>query len=171
MTPLDKLVTVNEGFTQDKVMKLMYQNRIEKILVVDESNTLTGLVTMKDIEKAAQHPNATKDLSGRLRVAAALGTESDTLSRAHALFDAGVDIFVIDSAHGHSRNVIKTIQEIKENFKDVEITCLFLETKQPILMPHMLYLLDVESITIAFFSNPSIFSIEVCFSPSYVNSL
>ena len=121
MTPLDKLVTVNEGFTQDKVMKLMYQNRIEKILVVDESNTLTGLVTMKDIEKAAQHPNATKDLSGRLRVAAALGTESDTLSRAHALFDAGVDIFVIDSAHGHSRNVIKTIQEIKENFKDVEI--------------------------------------------------
>ena len=79
MTPLEKLVTVKEGFVQDEVMRLMYQNRIEKILVLDDSNSLTGLVTMKDIEKAAQHPNATKDSSGRLRVAAALGTESDTI--------------------------------------------------------------------------------------------
>jgi IMP dehydrogenase len=76
---------------------------------------------MKDIEKAAQHPNATKDSSGRLRVAAALGTESDTINRASALYESGVDVFVIDSAHGHSKNVIKTIQEIKENFKDVQI--------------------------------------------------
>ena len=92
-----------------------------------DDNLKVGLIgsctnsSYEDIEKAAQHPNATKELSGRLRVAAALGTESDTLSRAHALFDAGGDIFVIDSAHGHSRNVIKTIQEIKENFKDVQI--------------------------------------------------
>ena len=121
MTPLEKLVTVKEGFVQDEVMRLMYQNRIEKILVLDNSNSLTGLVTMKDIEKAAQHPNATKDTSGRLIVAAALGTESDTINRASALYESGVDVFVIDSAHGHSKNVIKTIQEIKENFKDVQI--------------------------------------------------
>ena len=121
MTPLEKLVTVKEGFVQDEVMRLMYQNRIEKILVLDNSNSLTGLVTMKDIEKAAQHPNATKDTSGRLRVAAALGTESETMNRASALYESGVDVFVIDSAHGHSKNVIKTIQEIKENFKDVQI--------------------------------------------------
>tara|TARA_B100001027_G_scaffold49040_1_gene32417 strand:+ start:4124 stop:5587 length:1464 start_codon:yes stop_codon:yes gene_type:complete len=121
MTPLEKLITVKEGFVQDEVMRLMYQNRIEKILVLDNSNSLTGLVTMKDIEKAAQHPNATKDTSGRLRVAAALGTESDTINRASALYESGVDVFVIDSAHGHSKNVIKTIQEIKENFKDVQI--------------------------------------------------
>ena len=94
MTPLEKLVTVKEGFVQDEVMRLMYQNRIEKILVLDDSNSLTGLVTMKDIEKAAQHPNATKDSSGRLRVAAALGTESDTINRASALYESGVDVLL-----------------------------------------------------------------------------
>ena len=121
MTPLDKLVTVNEGFSQKDVMQLMYKNRIEKILVVDANYGLTGLVTMKDIEKSAQHPNATKDESGRLRVAAAIGTEKNTLTRAEALFKAGVDVFVIDSAHGHSKNVIKTIKAVKDAFKGVEI--------------------------------------------------
>ena len=121
MTPLNKLVTVNEGFSQNDVMQLMYKNRIEKILVVDANNDLTGLVTMKDIEKSAQHPNATKDESGRLRVAAAIGTEKNTLKRAEALFKAGVDVFVIDSAHGHSKNVIKTIKAVKDAFKGVEI--------------------------------------------------
>ena len=121
MTPLNKLVTVNEGFSQDDVMQLMYKNRIEKILVLDENKSLTGLVTMKDIEKSAQHPNATKDGSGRLRVAAAIGTEKNTLIRAEALFNAGVDVFVIDSAHGHSKNVIKTIKALKDNFEGVEI--------------------------------------------------
>ena len=121
MTPLDKLVTVNEGFSQKDVMQLMYKNRIEKILVVDANYGLTGLVTMKDIEKSAQHPNATKDESGRLRVAAAIGTEKNTLTRAEALFNAGVDVFVIDSAHGHSKNVIKTIKAVKDAFKGVEI--------------------------------------------------
>ncbi len=121
MTPLNKLVTVNEGFSQNDVMQLMYKNRIEKILVVDANNDLTGLVTMKDIEKSAQHPNATKDESGRLRVAAAIGTEKNTLIRAEALFKAGVDVFVIDSAHGHSKNVIKTIKAVKDAFKGVEI--------------------------------------------------
>ena len=121
MTPLNKLVTVNEGFSQKDVMQLMYKNRIEKILVVDANYGLTGLVTMKDIEKSAQHPNATKDESGRLRVAAAIGTEKNTLKRAEALFKAGVDVFVIDSAHGHSKNVIKTIKAVKDAFKGVEI--------------------------------------------------
>ena len=121
MTPLNKLVTVNEGFSQNDVMQLMYKNRIEKILVVDANYGLTGLVTMKDIEKSAQHPNATKDESGRLRVAAAIGTEKNTLTRAEALFKAGVDVFVIDSAHGHSKNVIKTIKAVKDAFKGVEI--------------------------------------------------
>ena len=121
MTPLNKLVTVNEGFSQDDVMQLMYKNRIEKILVLDENKSLTGLVTMKDIEKSAQHPNATKDGSGRLRVAAAIGTEKNTLIRAEALFNAGVDVFVIDSAHGHSKNVVNTIKALKDNFEGVEI--------------------------------------------------
>ncbi len=121
MTPLDRLVTVQEGTSQDEVKKLMYENRIEKVLVLDSQKLLTGLVTMKDIEKSAQHPDATKDLSGRLMVGAALGTGSDTMERAKALFESGVDVFVIDSAHGHSKNVIKTVQLIKKEFKDVDI--------------------------------------------------
>ena len=121
MTPFDKLVTVNEGFSQEDVMQLMYNNRIEKVLVLDKHQALSGLVTMKDIEKSAQHPDATKDSSGRLRVAAAVGTENNTLERAEALFEAGVDVFVVDSAHGHSKNVIDTIKSLKNTFKDVEI--------------------------------------------------
>ena len=121
MTPFDKLVTVNEGFSQEDVMQLMYNNRIEKVLVLDKNQDLSGLVTMKDIEKSAQHPDATKDSSGRLRVAAAIGTENNTLERAEALFEAGVDVFVVDSAHGHSKNVIDTIKSLKNTFKDVEI--------------------------------------------------
>ncbi len=121
MTPFEKLVTVDEGFAQEDVMQLMYQNRIEKVLVLDENKNLSGLVTMKDIEKSAQHPNATKDNSGRLRVAAAIGTEENTLERAEALFEAGVDVFVIDSAHGHSKNVLQTIKAIRNEFNDIEI--------------------------------------------------
>ena len=121
MTPLDRLVTVQEGTSQDEVKKLMYENRIEKVLVLDSQKLLTGLVTMKDIEKSAQHPDATKDSSGRLMVGAALGTGSDTMERAEALFKSGVDVFVIDSAHGHSKNVIKTVQLIKKEFKDIDI--------------------------------------------------
>ena len=121
MTPFEKLVTVDEGFAQEDVMQLMYKNRIEKVLVLDENKNLSGLVTMKDIEKSAQHPNATKDNSGRLRVAAAIGTEENTLERAEALFEAGVDVFVIDSAHGHSKNVLQTIKAIRNEFNDIEI--------------------------------------------------
>ena len=121
MTPLEKLVTVTEGTSQEEVKKLMYENRIEKILVLDDEKSLTGLVTMKDIEKSAEHPNATKDLSGRLLVGAALGTGSDTLERARALKEVGVNLFAIDSAHGHSKNVIETIKAIKKEFPDIDV--------------------------------------------------
>ena len=121
MTPFEKLVTVEEGAQQDFVKKLMHENRIEKILVVDKSGSLNGLVTMKDIEKSAEHPDATKDNSGSLMVGAALGTESDTLKRAKALSMTGVDVFVIDSAHGHSKNVIDTIKIIKKEFPNIDI--------------------------------------------------
>ena len=121
MTPQEKLVTVIEGTGQEVVKKLMYNNRIEKILVIDSNGSLTGLVTMKDIEKSAEHPFATKDSRGQLRVGAALGTGKDTLDRAKALATAGVDLFVVDSAHGHSKNVIETIKMIKKEFKEIDV--------------------------------------------------
>ena len=121
MTPFDKLVTVKEGVSQNEVMQLMYKNRIEKVLVLDDHSNLSGLVTMKDIEKSAQNPNATKDKSGSLKVGAALGTGAETLERAEALINEGVDVFVIDSAHGHSKNVIQMIKSIKKQFKNIDV--------------------------------------------------
>ena len=121
MTPFEKLITVIDGTQQDLVKKLMHENRIEKVLVTDKSGKLNGLVTMKDIEKSAEHPDATKDDAGSLMVGAALGTETDTLQRARALADAGVDVFVIDSAHGHPKNVIDTIKTIKKEFSNIDI--------------------------------------------------
>ena len=121
MTPHEKLITVAEGFNQDEVKKLMYNNRIEKILVTDKQGALTGLVTMKDIDKSAEHPLATKDSRGSLQVGAALGTGADTLERAIALSEAGVDLFVIDSAHGHSKNVIDTIKMIKKELPNIDV--------------------------------------------------
>ena len=121
MTPYEKLITVKEGFDQEEVKRLMYNNRIEKILVIDDKNCLTGLVTMKDIDKSAEHPNATKDFKGQLQVGAALGTGKDTLDRANALSAAGVDLFVIDSAHGHSKNVMETIKLIKKEFPSIDV--------------------------------------------------
>ena len=121
MTPSEQLITVEDGTQQEYVKKLMHENRIEKVLVIDKSGLLNGLVTMKDIEKSAEHPDATKDHSGSLMVGAALGTESDTLKRAQALHEAGVDVFVIDSAHGHSKNVIDTIQMIKKEFPNIDL--------------------------------------------------
>jgi len=121
MTPFEQLITVEDGTQQESVKKLMHENRIEKVLVIDKSGSLNGLVTMKDIEKSAEHPDATKDDSGSLMVGAALGTESDTLKRAQALYEAGVDVFVIDSAHGHSKNVIDTIHMIKKEFPNIDL--------------------------------------------------
>ena len=121
MTPLEKLVTVKEGVSQTEVMQLMYKNRIEKVLVLDDEDKLSGLVTMRDIENTAKNPDATKDNFGRLIVGAALGTDKDTFERAEALFNEGVDVLVIDSAHGHSKNVIETIKAIKQKFPNVDV--------------------------------------------------
>tara|TARA_Y100000385_G_scaffold127049_1_gene132177 strand:- start:690 stop:2153 length:1464 start_codon:yes stop_codon:yes gene_type:complete len=121
MTSFEQLITVVEGTPQESVKKLMHENRIEKVLVIDKSGMLTGLVTMKDIEKSAEYPDATKDDSGSLMVGAALGTGSDTLERAKALSNAEVDVFVIDSAHGHSKNVVDTIKMIKKEFPNIDV--------------------------------------------------
>jgi len=99
----------------------MYKNRIEKVLVLDDEDKLSGLVTMRDIENTAKNPDATKDDFGRLIVGAALGTDKDTFDRAEALFNEGVDVFVIDSAHGHSKNVIETIKAVKQKFPSVDV--------------------------------------------------
>ena len=121
MTPRKKLITVLEGTSQEVVKKMMYENRIEKVLVLDKAEKLTGLVTMKDIEKSEKHPNATKDDAGQLRVGAAIGTGAETFDRAKSLADSGVDLFVVDSAHGHTKSVIETVKMIKKEFptKDV----------------------------------------------------
>ncbi len=121
MTPKEKLITVSEGASQDEVKKLMYENRIEKILVLDDKGHLSGLVTMKDIDKSAEHPNATKDSSGQLMVGAAIGTGEDVNKRAAALVEAGVDVLVVDSAHGHSKNVIEAIKKIKNDHPQVDV--------------------------------------------------
>jgi IMP dehydrogenase len=121
MTPQERLITVPEGTPQDKVKKLMYENRIEKILVVNSPNKLAGLVTMKDIEKSAEHPDATKDQEGQLMVGAAIGTGTDTFERASELVKAGIDLFVVDSAHGHTKNVLDTVKMIKKEFKDIDV--------------------------------------------------
>ena len=121
MTPREKLITVLEGTSQEVVKKMMYENRIEKVLVLDKADKLTGLVTMKDIEKSEKHPNATKDDAGQLRVGAAIGTGAETLDRAKALSDSGVDLFVVDSAHGHTQSVIETVKMMKKEFPSKDV--------------------------------------------------
>ena len=109
----ENLVTVREGVDKEEAKRLLHQHRIEKLLVVDEAYRCTGLVTVKDIEKAKAHPNACKDEQGRLRAAAATGVGADGLLRAEALLEAEVDVVVVDTAHGHSRGVIDTVRQIK----------------------------------------------------------
>ncbi|WP_225765673.1 IMP dehydrogenase [Inquilinus sp. Marseille-Q2685] len=109
----DKLVTVREGVGKDEAKRLLHQNRIEKLLVVDQDYRCIGLITVKDIVKAQLHPNACKDEQGRLRVAAATGTGDKGISRAEALFDAGVDVLVLDTAHGHSEGVLKSVERAR----------------------------------------------------------
>src|SRR5205823_3142544 len=106
------LVTVRENVGKDEAKRLLHQHRIEKLLVVDDEYRCTGLITVKDIEKAQLFPNAAKDEHGRLRVAAAAGTGKGELERAETLFAAGVDIMVVDTAHGHSQRVIDAVREI-----------------------------------------------------------
>ena len=121
MTPKEKLVTAKEGESPDVIKKLLQDNRIEKILLIDDSFRLTGLVTLKDINKSLDFPNAARDDEGRLLAGAAIGTKPDTLDRCHQLIDAGVDVLVADSAHGHSEGVLKQIEAVKSEFKEVQI--------------------------------------------------
>ncbi|MBO6863064.1 MAG: IMP dehydrogenase [Alphaproteobacteria bacterium] len=108
------LVTVPEGVNRDEAMRLLHKFRIEKLLVVDEERHCVGLVTVKDIEKAQNYPNACKDERGRLRVAAATGTGADGLARAEALLEAGADVIVVDTAHGHSQGVLDQVVNVKK---------------------------------------------------------
>ncbi len=121
MTPKDRLVTVYEGAKSDEIKSLLHKHRIEKILVVNKSFELRGLITVKDIDKAEKFPNACKDDQGRLRVGASIGTSPDTDDRVAALVKAGVDILVIDTAHGHSMNVINRVKKIKSQYPLVDI--------------------------------------------------
>lgn len=117
----DKLVTVGEGVGKDEAKRLLHQNRIEKLLVVDQDYRCIGLVTVKDIVKAQLHPNACKDEQGRLRVAAATGTGDKGISRAEALFDVGVDVLVLDTAHGHSEGVLKSVERARRLSNSTQI--------------------------------------------------
>ena len=121
MTPKEKLITVKEGESQDVVKSLMYKNRIEKVLILDDHNKLSGMITMKDIEKSIDYPLASRDSEGRLIVGAALGVSSDLIERAEKLSAAGVDVFVLDSAHGDSKGVINAIKEVKKKFSKIEV--------------------------------------------------
>jgi IMP dehydrogenase len=117
----DRLVTVSEGIGLDESKKLLHEHRIEKLLVVDKNGRLTGLITIKDIEKIKKYPNACKDGFGRLRVGAAVGVGSDMEERAEALLKAGADVILIDTSHGHSKNVIDAVRRLKSTFKDIEL--------------------------------------------------
>ena len=121
MTPKDKLVTAKEGEKLDVIKRLLQDNRIEKILLVDSNFTLTGLVTLKDINKSLNFPNAARDEEGRLLVGAAIGTKKGTMDRAEALIKSGVDVLVVDSAHGHSEGVLEQIRQIKSHYRDMQI--------------------------------------------------
>jgi IMP dehydrogenase len=115
------LVTARPGITLEDAKEILHRHRIEKLPVVDESDTLRGLITVKDIEKAIRFPDAAKDDLGRLRVAAAIGTGPDREARAEALVRAGVDVLVIDTAHGHSDAVVETVRAVKAAFPDVDL--------------------------------------------------
>ena len=121
MTPKERLVTVLEGASSGSIRKLLHEHRIEKVLVVNEQFELRGMVTVTDINKAQTFPHACKDDNGSLRVGAAVGTGADTGERVTALAEAGVDVIVVDTAHGHSKGVIDRVRWVKENFPQVQV--------------------------------------------------
>ena len=121
MTGKDRLVTVQEGAGADEVQALLHKHRIEKVVVVNGNGELRGMITVKDIEKAAKYPNACKDSQGRLRVGAAVGTGAGTDERVAALVEAGVDVIVVDTAHGHSQGVIDRVAWVKKHFPEVQV--------------------------------------------------
>ncbi|HMM46205.1 MAG TPA: IMP dehydrogenase [Candidatus Macondimonas sp.] len=121
MTPKDRLVTVREGAETAEVIELLHEHRIEKVLVVNDRFQLRGLITVKDIQKASDFPNACKDSQGRLRVGAAVGTSVESDERVAALIDAGADVIVVDTAHGHSRGVIERVRALKRRYADLQV--------------------------------------------------
>ena len=121
MTPRERLVTVKEGATIDEGKALIHKYRLERVLVVNEAFELRGLITVKDIIKTTEHPLASKDATGRLRVGAAIGVGAGTEERAELLAEAGVDVIVVDTAHGHSQGVLERVRWVKTNFPHVEV--------------------------------------------------
>jgi len=121
MTPRERLVTVREGAPKEEVLMLLHKHRIEKVLVIGDDFQLKGMITVKDFQKATEFPRACKDERGALRVGAAVGTGADTLDRAAALRESGVDVIVVDTAHGHSRGVIETVKRIKAKWPNQQV--------------------------------------------------
>jgi len=121
MTPKDRLVTVKEGASREEVVALLHKHRIEKVLVVNDRFELKGMITVKDIQKAKDYPNACRDDQERLRVGAAVGVGAGTDERVEALVSAGVDVVVVDTAHGHSQGVLDRVAWIKKRFSDVQV--------------------------------------------------
>jgi IMP dehydrogenase len=121
MTPKERLVTVREGAPKDEVQRLLHKHRIEKVLVVGVDDELRGMITVKDFQKATEFPRASKDSTGRLRVGAAVGTSPDTVDRVAALRDAGVDLIVVDTSHGHSRGVLDMVAKLKARWGDLQV--------------------------------------------------
>mgnify|MGYP000098882876 FL=1 len=121
MTPQDKLVTVKEGESPERIKALLHEHRIEKVLVIDDDFRLKGLITVNDFQKAERFPNSSKDAHGRLRVGAAVGTGAETPARVEALIEAGVDVLVVDTAHGHSQGVIDRVRWIKEHYPSMQV--------------------------------------------------
>ncbi len=117
MTPKEKLVTVKEGASKEEVLGLLHKHRIERVLVVNDKFQLRGMITVKDIQKSTDFPNASKDVDGRLRVGAAVGTGEGTEKRVELLVGAGVDVLVVDTAHGHSQTVLDRVKWVKDNYK------------------------------------------------------
>lgn len=126
----DRLITVPVGTTLEESKEILHRNRIEKLLVVDEQNNLKGLITIKDIEKMRKYPNSCKDHLGRLRVGAAIGIGPDREARTEALIKTGVDVLVIDTAHGHSKDVLDAVLDTKENFPDCQLLAGNVATKE-----------------------------------------
>lgn len=121
MTPRKKLIVANKDITLDEARKILHENKIEKLPLVDENDRLIGLITIKDLIHVEEHPNASRDSKGRLMVGAAVGTGKDTFERVEKLIRVGVDLIVVDTAHGHSKKVIETIKAIKYNWPDIQI--------------------------------------------------
>jgi IMP dehydrogenase len=121
MTPRDRLVTVREGAAKEEVLQLLHRYRIEKVLIVDEDDRLKGMITAKDFQKATDFPRACKDGHGALRVAAAVGGSPDTMDRVEALVAAGVDVIVVDTAHGHSKGVLDNVRRVKDAFPHIQV--------------------------------------------------